>query len=649
MNQHSILKTISKIIVLFFLSWPAANSQHSFEIRVDSSEYLTDIPDETGRQLKFLASDDRLVLLDFENYRILFYQRDTSFEDNQILKIVGQHSLDQKNKPYDPDSNNRLSREFAGTIFRDTLWISNYSFGEIVRFDLDGNYLNTLPGKYRILDTADSSLYALDNHQIYRFNEEMDSFIFIKDLPEGIRVDREHEGTNVKIGSGRMCLKGYDSLHVYDFKEFLEKDPVSRLFSKGGEPVADFEIIGDSILWANGYYGDYQLCDLDGHSIDSGNLGLYTYTYHFTGDMVYYVGSWGLKVLDRDLTELVYTHRKPYYLSLKFLGGDSANLYFYDSRDGGFAITPIDRDEGVFNYDPDNEIPYSGWYRGLRISNDFKYLYHEWPEDSFKIYRFDTDAMTKMNFEVDSIQEFDVFADTIYTIRGKDLKLYFNDGTFQSNYTLGNLSESNIQDIEPSTEFHFAVNASNIFIGYEGKLNVLDHKGVFEKIYDLEMNNNARLFASDMDVICTSPLNRLEIATGNVTPYMPDSASTRGFVFKNIYWYESWTNEYAYIDENLVSVSINDPIIPERVRLFRNYPNPFTSTTNIEFAILRDSQVRIEVFNLQGQRISILVNERRPAGHHAVEFNGDRFVGGLYLYIISTRDDYQVGKMLLVK
>jgi len=649
MNQHSILKTISIIAVFFFLAWPVADGQYTFEIRVDSSDYLTDILNETGRQLKFLASEDRLVLLDFENYRILFYERDTIFVDNQIIKIIGQHSLIQEHQPFDPVHYNRLSGEFAGTIFNDTLWISNYSFGEVLRFDLDGNYLNSLPGKYRVLDEADSLLYALDYEQLYQFDPVLDSFIFLKDLPEFVRVDREHEGTNVKIGSGRICIKKYDSLHVYNLIEYLKNDTTSRLFSLTGDPIPDFEIIGDTILWGNGYYGDYQLCDLNGQSIDSGNLGLYTYTYHFTSDMFYYVGSWGMKLYDRQLNELVSSSRYPYYLSLRFLGGDSANLYFYDFRDGGFSISPIDRDEGVFYYDPDNEIPYSGWYRGLRISDNFKYLYSEWPEDSFKIYRFDTDAMTKMYFDVDSIQDFDVDADTIYTIRGKVLKAYLNDGTLQSTYTLSNLSESNLQDIDTTSEFSFAVNSDHLFIGYNEKLNLLNHAGVFEKIYDFEINNQGRLFTSYLNVICSDPLDRLEIATGNVTPYMPDSARTRGFVYKSLYWYEYGLNEYAYIDEGLVTVNINNPQISDEIRLFRNYPNPFTSTTNIEFAILRDSQVRIEVFNLQGQRISILVNELRPAGHHAVEFNGDRFVGGLYLYTISTRDDYQVGKMLLVK
>lgn len=123
MNQRFYLRTITLVTILLCIGWPSAYSQHSFEIRVDSSEYLTDIPDETGRQLKFLASDDRLVVLDYENYRILFYQRDTTFEDNQIIKIVGQHSLVQKNQAFDPVHYNRLSREFTGTIFKDTLWV----------------------------------------------------------------------------------------------------------------------------------------------------------------------------------------------------------------------------------------------------------------------------------------------------------------------------------------------------------------------------------------------------------------------------------------------------------------------------------------------------------------------------------------------
>jgi hypothetical protein len=144
-----------------------------------------------------------------------------------------------------------VSGEFAGTIFRDTLWISNYSFGEIVRFDLDGNYLNSLPGKYRVLDEADSIIYALDYEQIYRFDPALDSFIFLKDLPESVRVDREHEGTNVKIGSGGMCIKTYDSLHVYNLMDYLDSDTASRLYSIAGDPIPDFEMNNNARLFTS--------------------------------------------------------------------------------------------------------------------------------------------------------------------------------------------------------------------------------------------------------------------------------------------------------------------------------------------------------------------------------------------------------------
>jgi len=73
MNHHLIQKTIGYCLVILFLGCQTAVGQHKFEIRVDSSEYLTDIPNETGRALKFLASNDKLVVLDYENYRILFY------------------------------------------------------------------------------------------------------------------------------------------------------------------------------------------------------------------------------------------------------------------------------------------------------------------------------------------------------------------------------------------------------------------------------------------------------------------------------------------------------------------------------------------------------------------------------------------------
>ena len=319
-----------------------------------------------------------------------------------------------------------------------------------------------------MLEADDTTLYAFDYKQIYRFDAGSDSFVLLKDLPEGIRVNAETYGAIFKLGSDRLCVNDYDSLHVYNLTSFLSSDTASRLFSKTGESIADFEIIGDSIFWATDHRGNYRLCDPDGHDIDSGKLNIGMNTCYFTGEMLYLVSTSRLMVVDRVLATLDSQNKNPFYLALRFLGADSVNIYFYDFRDGGFVFAPIDRDEGVFHYDPENEIPYNGWYYGLRIPDDDKYLYSEWPPDSFKLYSFNTNAMTAQYFKVDSIQEFDVFADSIYSIRGKELKVYLTDGQLVFTHTLSNLDSSNLQDIDTFSKIGFAANAEHIFIGIDG-------------------------------------------------------------------------------------------------------------------------------------------------------------------------------------
>ena len=56
--------------------------------------------------------------------------------------------------------------------------------------------------------------------------------------------------------------------------------------------------------------------------------------------------------------------------------------------------------------------------------------------------------------------------------------------------------------------------------------------------------------------------------------------------------------------------------LPVRFALGPNYPNPFNPSTIIPYQLAASSQVRLEVFNLLGQRIATLVDGARPAGFH---------------------------------
>jgi hypothetical protein len=71
---------------------------------------------------------------------------------------------------------------------------------------------------------------------------------------------------------------------------------------------------------------------------------------------------------------------------------------------------------------------------------------------------------------------------------------------------------------------------------------------------------------------------------------------------------------------NTTGVGSQKPEIPSGFRLHQNYPNPFNPSTKISFEIPVTSDVRLEVFNIQGRGVATLVKETVSAGRHTVEF-----------------------------
>ena len=85
-----------------------------------------------------------------------------------------------------------------------------------------------------------------------------------------------------------------------------------------------------------------------------------------------------------------------------------------------------------------------------------------------------------------------------------------------------------------------------------------------------------------------------------------------------------------------------------------NYPNPFNSQTNIDFALLRDAEISIVIYDALGQRIRNLVQGEHAAGYYQSIWDGrddhGRPVGnGVYLYRLQSPDFHQTRKLLLLK
>ncbi len=89
--------------------------------------------------------------------------------------------------------------------------------------------------------------------------------------------------------------------------------------------------------------------------------------------------------------------------------------------------------------------------------------------------------------------------------------------------------------------------------------------------------------------------------------------------------------------------------LPHGITLARNYPNPFNPATTIEFELVAPQPVRLEVFNLRGESVTLLGDESLAAGTHRVRFNGSTFASGVYIYRLSTRTAFVSRKMVLVR
>ncbi|MBU0474069.1 MAG: T9SS type A sorting domain-containing protein [Bacteroidetes bacterium] len=86
-------------------------------------------------------------------------------------------------------------------------------------------------------------------------------------------------------------------------------------------------------------------------------------------------------------------------------------------------------------------------------------------------------------------------------------------------------------------------------------------------------------------------------------------------------------------------------------KLNQNYPNPFNTSTTITFEIPKSSNVRLEIFNLLGEKVNTLINENLIAGTHSAIWKGENNEGitaasGIYFYRLKTNDFFEVKKMI---
>ncbi len=89
--------------------------------------------------------------------------------------------------------------------------------------------------------------------------------------------------------------------------------------------------------------------------------------------------------------------------------------------------------------------------------------------------------------------------------------------------------------------------------------------------------------------------------------------------------------------------------LPFEYALDQNYPNPFNPVTTIQFSLEKPGRTTLEIYNVLGQKVAVLVDGQLPAGAHRYQWNANGLASGMYFYRLRSKEFVATKKMLLVK
>jgi len=88
---------------------------------------------------------------------------------------------------------------------------------------------------------------------------------------------------------------------------------------------------------------------------------------------------------------------------------------------------------------------------------------------------------------------------------------------------------------------------------------------------------------------------------------------------------------------------------PKDFDLYPAFPNPFNESTRIRFVLPRAGSVKLEVFNILGEKVATLMNAYRQAGEHSVQWRATGVASGEYIVRMQFGDQVRTQKVTLQK
>ncbi len=199
------------------------------------------------------------------------------------------------------------------------------------------------------------------------------------------------------------------------------------------------------------------------------------------------------------------------------------------------------------------------------------------------------------------------------------------------------------------------VNTSPVFadLDNDGKYEVMvstEDGHIYCYRYDgTDYNNFPALFMGDLDG--SGAIHDIDqdgdfetIVGGDSGLFVIDLQESKGD--ENGVWqdYQANTRHTSYLEYNGPSAIDGNrkEQAPQKFALLQNYPNPFNPVTTIQYALAKAGDVRLDVFNIRGQRVRTLITERQNAGMYSVRWDarsdtGQKVSSGIYIFKLSVR------------
>lgn len=155
-------------------------------------------------------------------------------------------------------------------------------------------------------------------------------------------------------------------------------------------------------------------------------------------------------------------------------------------------------------------------------------------------------------------------------------------------------------------------------------------------------------------------LNTQPITVNHFTDSSVQDSSSYWYYVTTAYTSGDWSGEsFASTKDSgslygVVGIDGDEVRVPISFYLAQNYPNPFNPTTTISYGLPQAARVRIDIYNIMGQKVIGLVDEQQTAGYKQIAWDGRDAQGhgvasGVYFYRLDAGNFTQSMKMLLVK